>query len=434
MDFANYAFNKAHAVCYAVVSYRTAYLKCHYPREYLAALLTSVLDSAGKISEYIAEARDMGIRVLPPDVNESEDGFSVAGEHIRFGLAAIKNVGRAFMKQLVAEREANGPFLSISDFCERMFDKDLNRRAVESLIKAGAFDSMGYRRSQFLAVYESVIDAVSANRKKNVEGQLDLFGMGVAEVHDIQVAMPDLPELQKRDLLAQEKLTTGLYLSGHPMDEYRELADRARSARVRRIVDDLSEGAESPYYKDGMNVRLACVVSAVRLKATRNGSMMAYATVEDMTGMMEVVVFPKTLQQYSSYLSEDSAILLSGRLDAREDEAPKLIAQTVAPLTEESVAALSDRQGGAREIAAGQPAAPVQHGPQAKARPGQRVYLRVPDMTGELCEETKQTLMQHPGTIQVVFCPAPRNLWCAGNLQLMQKLRFILGDKNAIIK
>lgn len=442
MDFANYAFNKAHAVCYAVVSYRTAYLKCHYPREYLAALLTSVLDSAGKISEYIAEARDMGIRVLPPDVNESEDGFSVAGDNIRFGLAAIKNVGRAFMKQLVAERETNGPFTSISDFCERMYDKDLNRRAVESLIKAGAFDSMGYRRSQFLAVYESVIDAVSANRKKNVEGQLDLFGMGVAEVHDIQVAMPDLPELQKRDLLAQEKLTTGLYLSGHPMDEYRELADRARSARVRRIVDDLSEGAQSPYYKDGMNVRLACVVSSVRLKATRNGSMMAYASVEDMTGMMETVVFPKTLQQYSSYLSEDSAILLSGRIDAREDEAPKLIAQTVAPLTEESVAALSDRQGGAREIAAGQPSAPEQRGPQAKARPGQRVYLRLPDMTGELCEETKQTLMQHPGNIQVVFCPAdtgkrmlaPRNLWCAGNLQLMQKLRFILGDKNAIIK
>ena len=434
MDFANYAFNKAHAVCYAVVSYRTAYLKCHYPREYLAALLTLVLDSAGKISEYIAEAREMGIAVLPPDVNESEDGFSVSGENIRFGLAAIKNVGRAFMKQLVAEREAGGKFTSLADFCERMYDKDLNRRAVESLIKAGAFDSLGYRRSQYMAVYESVIDAVADKRKKNVEGQLDLFGMGVAEVQDVQVTMPALPELPKRELLAQEKEVTGLYLSGHPMDEYQALAEQARAAHVRRIVDDLSGEAEAPYYKDGMNVRLACVVSSVRLKSTKNGSMMAYAVVEDMTGSMEVVVFPKTLQAYSAYLAADSAVLLSGRIDAREDEAPKLIAQTVAPLSAESVAELDAREDPRPR--------PVLSGPQAMARAGQRLHLRLPDLSGELFEKAQKCLLQHPGNVPVVFYPAdtgkrmlaPRRLWCAGNLQLMQKLRFILGENNVIMK
>lgn len=266
MDFANYAFNKAHAVCYAVVSYRTAYLKCHYPREYMAALLTSVLDVPGKVSEYIAEAKEMGIRVLPPDVNSSEDGFSVAGEDIRFGLAAIKNVGRSFMRSLTREREENGPYQSLMDFCERLYDKELSRRALESLIQAGAFDSMGFYRSQLLAVYERVVDAVAAERRKNVEGQLDLFGMGVAEVHDEEIAMPRLPELSKKELLALEKQTTGLYLSGHPMDAYQDLAARAHTARIRKIADDLSPDADAPYYKDGMYVRLACVVSAVRLR------------------------------------------------------------------------------------------------------------------------------------------------------------------------
>ena len=227
MDFANYAFNKAHAVCYAVVSFRTAYLKCHYPREYMAALLTSVLDVSEKISEYIQTAREMGISVQPPDVNLSYDSFSVANSDIRFGLAAVKGVGRSFMKQLVDEREKNGIFTSFQDFCERMYDRELNRRALECLIKAGAFDSMGCRRSQLLRVAGPVVDAIAQNRKKNIEGQMDLFGMGNDAVQDTQIALPDIPEVSKRELLAMEKETTGLYLSGHPMDEYRELAARA---------------------------------------------------------------------------------------------------------------------------------------------------------------------------------------------------------------
>ena len=433
MDFANYAFNKAHAVCYAVVSYRTAYLKCHYPREYLAALLTSVLDVPGKISEYIAEAKEMGIRVLPPDVNSSEDGFSVSGEDIRFGLAAIKNVGRAFMRQLVEERQANGLYVSLMDFCERLYDKELNRRALESMIQAGAFDSMGFHRSQMLAVYERVVDAVANERRKNVEGQLDLFGMGVENVQDEEIAMPNLPEMGKKELLALEKQTTGLYLSGHPMDAYESLAKRANAAKIRAIADDLMPDAEQPKYKDGMYVNLACVVSVVKLKSTKSGSMMAYATVEDMTGMMELVVFPNALQQFGMYLKEDEAVLINGRIDAREDEAPKLIVQSAAPLSEESVSALESKELAKKPTLTGQ---------QALAKAGQRLYLRLPELSGEQFEQVKRFLARQPGEIPVVLCLtsggkprlAPRSLWCAGNLQLMQNLRFLLGNENVILK
>lgn len=433
MDFANYAFNKAHAVCYAVVSYRTAYLKCHYPREYLAALLTSVLDVPGKISEYIAEAKEMGIRVLPPDVNSSEDGFSVSGEDIRFGLAAIKNVGRAFMRQLVEERQANGSYVSLMDFCERLYDKELNRRALESMIQAGAFDSMGFHRSQMLAVYERVVDAVANERRKNVEGQLDLFGMGVENVQDEEIAMPNLPEMGKKELLALEKQTTGLYLSGHPMDAYESLAKRANAAKIRAIADDLVPDTEQPKYKDGMYVNLACVVSAVKLKSTKSGSMMAYATVEDMTGMMELVVFPNALQQFGMYLKEDEAVLINGRIDAREDEAPKLIVQSAAPLSEESVSALESKELAKKPTLTGQ---------QALAKAGQRLYLRLPELSGEQFEQVKRFLAKQPGEIPVVLCLtsggkprlAPRSLWCAGNLQLMQNLRFLLGNENVILK
>ena len=202
LDFANYGFNKSHAVCYALVAFRTAYLKCHYPREYMAALLTSVLDWAGKVSEYIAAARDMGIRVLPPDVNESYDEFSVSDNAIRFGLSAIKNVGRGFMKQLVQERERGGKYRSFQDFCDRLGSYDLNRRALESLIKAGAFDSMGANRRQLLMVYPRVLDAANASRRRNLEGQLDLFGMGNEEIRDAHIALPNVQEFPRRERLA----------------------------------------------------------------------------------------------------------------------------------------------------------------------------------------------------------------------------------------
>lgn len=433
LDFANYAFNKAHAVCYAVVSYRTAYLKCHYPREYMAALLTSVLDWSEKVSEYIAAARDMGIRVLPPDVNESRDEFSVFGQHIRFGLAAVKNVGRAFMKQLVLEREAHGKFESFQSFCERMYERELNRRALESLIKAGAFDSMGYRRSQLLMIYDRVLDAVAQNRKKNLEGQLDLFGMEGSAVQDVQIALPDVPDLPRREMLAMEKETTGLYLSGHPMDEYRDLAAKANAARIHDIVDDLSEETAQPRYKDGMTVRLACVVTAVRLKSTKNGSMMAYVTVEDESAGIELVVFPRTLQQSGAYLKEDNAVLLTGRIDAREDEAPKIIASEAVPLSEEYLNAQADPARTSR---------PALRPEQAEQRAPERLFIQVPAMDCGETEQVKALLPQYHGIMPVVLVPAgtkkkmlaPRAMWVRRDLVLLEKLRFLLGENNVIIK
>lgn len=432
LDFANYAFNKAHAVCYAMVSYRTAYLKCHYPCEYMAALLSSVLGVADKVSEYIAVCKDMGIKVLPPDINESEDGFSVSNGNIRFGLAAIKNVGRGFMRQLVAERGQSGAFISLSDFCERMYDRELNKRALESLIKAGAFDGTGARRSQLLTVYERVADSVAQSRRKNLEGQLDLFNMG-GEKRINQVTLPDVPELHKTEILSMEKETTGLYLSGHPMDAHRALAQRAGSAAIKHIVDDLGGESAAPVYRDGMTVWLACVITTVRLKSTKSGSMMAYVTVEDITGAIELVVFPKTLQQSGAYIKEDQAVLLQGRIDAREDEAPKIVVSVAYPLTEEQVSALES---------SAQPARPVFSSRQAAAKSDERLYIKVPSMDSPACTQAKQEITAARGQMPVVFFAedtqkrllAPRGLWADKNLALVERLRFILGEKNVIIK
>ena len=433
MDFANYAFNKAHAVCYAVVSFRTAYLKCHYPREYMAALLTSVLDSSDKISEYIQAAREMGIAVLPPDVNESFDSFSVSGRDIRFGLAAVKGVGRSFMKQLVEEREAGGLFSSFQDFCERMYDRELNRRAVESMIKAGAFDSMGYRRSQLLKIVNAVVDAIAQSRKKNIEGQMDLFGMGNDEVRDTQIALPDIPEVSKRELLSMEKETTGLYLSGHPMDEYRDLAKQASAASIRRIIDDLSGESEQPVYKDGMTVRLACVITAVRLKSTKNGSMMAYVTVEDESASIELVVFPRSLQQCGAYLTEDSAVLLTGRIDAREDEAPKVLLNEAQPLTESAVSSTLAKENPQQSVYTDQQ--------PAKLAP-QKLFLRIASMQGDEWPQIKAILLTQPGDTPVYLYPtdtkkktlAARRYWCQPDVPFLEKLRFLLGEEDVIMQ
>ncbi len=432
MDFANYAFNKAHAVCYAVVSFRTAYLKCHYPREYMAALLTSVLDSSDKISEYIQAAREMGISVLPPDVNESFDGFSVSGRDIRFGLAAVKGVGRSFMKQLVAERETGGLFSSFQEFCERMYDRELNRRALESLIKAGAFDSMGYRRSQLIQIVGAVVDAIAQSRKKNIEGQMDLFGMGNDAVQDTQIALPDIPEVSKRELLAMEKETTGLYLSGHPMDEYRDLARQAQAASVRQIIDDLSGESAQPQYKDGMTVHLACVITAVRLKSTKNGSMMAYVTVEDESAAIELVVFPRSLQQCGAYLTEDSAVLLTGKIDAREDEAPKILLNEAQPLTEAAVSSMQARE---------HPQQSVYTDAQAARMAPQKLYLRISSMQSDEWPQIKAVLVTQSGDTPVYLYPtdtkkktlAARRYWCRPDVPLLEKLRFLLGEENVIM-
>ena len=275
-DFANYAFNKAHAVSYAVVAYQTAYFKCHYTKEYMAALLTSVLDNSDKVAGYIGECRDCGIALLPPDVNRSSDRFTVEPGGIRFGLVAIKNIGRGFIQSVVREREQGGSFTSLQDFCDRMYDcGDMNKRAVENLIRSGAFDSMGARRSQLLAVYEKVLDGIGNVRRRNVEGQIDFFGMSAANSTVETVVMPDIPEFTATERMHMEKETTGLYLSGHPMVGYRAAARSSGAVTLNEILEDVSSEEGPTRFADGMPVTVAGIVASSKTWPTKNGTLMA---------------------------------------------------------------------------------------------------------------------------------------------------------------
>jgi DNA polymerase-3 subunit alpha len=334
LDFASYAFNKAHAVAYAIVSYRTAYMKCHYPREYMAALLTSVLDSSGKVAEYIGECRELGIRLLPPDVNESDANFTVAGANIRFGLVAIKNIGEKFIRLLTAEREANGPFTGFEEFCRRMAGKELNRRAVESLIRAGAFDSLGCRRKALIQVVDKVMESIAADGKRNIDGQIDLFGMGEEEPADAGIALPDVPEFSKRELMAMEKETTGLYLTGHPMDEYRDAVRRAGAVAIGAIMSDFSADDGPKRFEDNQPVTVAGVVAAQRTRTTRTGSLMSNIQLEDDSGTMELLAFQKVLDSGGGYVADNAALIVKGRISVRDEKEPQLVAESIRPISD----------------------------------------------------------------------------------------------------
>ncbi|MBQ7144278.1 MAG: DNA polymerase III subunit alpha, partial [Oscillospiraceae bacterium] len=333
--FANYAFNKAHAVSYAVVSYRTAYMKCHWPQEYMAALITSVLSDSAKVAEYIDECRERGIRLLPPDVNESDADFTVVDGDLRFGLAAVKNVGVGFVEKLRAERAENGRFTAFDEFCRRMYGRDLNRRAIESLIRAGAFDSLGCRRRALLQSLDTILDGVTSAGRKNVAGQLDLFGMGGDETpaQDAGFRLPDVEEFSRAELLSMEREMTGLYLSGHPMDAYRETARRQGATPIGAVVSDFAEESGPRRFNDGQYLNLAGVVRAYKTRATRNGSMMAYATLEDDSGSMELVIFQRTLDEARAYLREGAVLLARGRISARDEKDPQLTVDSVVPLS-----------------------------------------------------------------------------------------------------
>ncbi|MBR1659564.1 MAG: DNA polymerase III subunit alpha [Oscillospiraceae bacterium] len=334
-DFANYAFNKAHAVSYAIVAYRTAYMKCHWPREYMAALLTSVLHDTAKVAEYIAECREMGIALLPPDVNESDADFTVSGGGLRFGMAAVKNVGRGFVRGLMEEREQNGRFTAFDEFCRRMYGRDLNRRAVESLIKAGAFDSLGYKRKALSMALDSVIDGVVGAGRKNIAGQLDLFGGGDEdEAMPSAMILPEVEEYSRFERMAMERELTGLYLSGHPMDDYRDKAQKAGATPVGAIVADFAreEGAER--FADGQRITVAGIVGTHRTRATKNNSMMAWVTLEDDSGSIELVVFQRALDEGGRYISDNAAILVQGRISIREEKEPQITVDSIRPLSD----------------------------------------------------------------------------------------------------
>ena len=332
-DFAKYAFNKAHAACYAVVSYRTAYLKYYHPVEFMAALMTSVMDHPGKVTEYIYSCRQMGIEILPPDVNEGEMGFSVSGNQIRYGLSAIKGVGKPVIEALVAEREENGRFTGLKDFVERLSGKEVNKRTVESFIKAGAFGEEFGTRKQLMQVYVGVMDGVAQERKKGLEGQLSFADCFAQDSNkEFEVRLPNVGEFTKEELLAFEKEVLGVYVSGHPLENY--MAVLRKNTTTDTLAFQLDEETNEVKVNDGETVVLGGLIAGITRKTTKNNTTMAFLTLEDIFGTVEVILFPRDYEKYRTLLSEDAKVLIKGRVSAEEDKAAKLICMEITELSE----------------------------------------------------------------------------------------------------
>ncbi len=416
-SFASYAFNKSHAACYALISYQTAYMKYHYPCEYLAALLTSVLDNSGKVAVYIDECSRCGIRVIPPNVNTSELGFTVNGNSIRFGLMAIKNLGRGLIERLLHERRL-GRFTSFYDFCKRVYGTELNKRAVESLIKSGALDGLGANRRQMLMSVDSVLEFIASEKNRNISGQLDLFGMS----GDDSSGAPPLPrvaEFPLSDLLEMEKQSAGLYLTGHPLSEYDEVINAVRSDRI----NDITENEDKSYY-DGKKVDVFAIIRKVKLKSTRNDQQMAFADIEDKYGSMEMIVFPNTLRKYGGILQEGMILRIKGSVSTREDEEAKLICdellmapRSLTQLTEGSPAKADEKK-------------------TSKAKKG--LYLRVPSADSIEYLRAKQITDIFDGQtpLFVYFTDdnklwhTPVPMWVDPNTVMLDELKRRIGDKN----
>ncbi len=408
-SFASYAFNKSHAAAYALVSYQTAYLKCLYPREYMAALLTSVLGDS-KVATYIRECERMGIRVLPPSVNESGADFMVAGDHIRFGLLSVKNIGRGFVDALVRERERGGDYVSFYTFCKRLSgQREFNRLGVDSLIRCGALDGLGLNRRQMLHMAPPLLDQLDSQSRTTVEGQVGFFDAAEAE-GDAPVTVPDLPELPWSDILQMEKDATGMYLSGHPLTPYEQTAKAMRVDRLDRILTAVEEGSDR--YTDDTTVRLLCLVGGVRTQKTKAGATMAYIQLEDLYGSIEMIAFPKQYAQHEALLQNGQVVLVRGRLDVGDNL--KLIAEKIEPVTATT-------------------AAPKQ--PSAKAG----LYLRL--ASEEQLAAVQTALQPHRGTLSVYIrftdsgklVRAPQEWAVQPSAALREALIDLLGEENVVI-
>ncbi|MDF2503654.1 DNA polymerase III subunit alpha [Clostridium sp.] len=340
IDFASYAFNKSHAAAYAVVAYETAYLMKYYPTEFIAAMLNSVMGNNEKVAYYVRFAKELNIELMPPDINESFAKFTVKGERIRFGLAAVKNVGVNVIESIVKSRNEKGMFTNLVDFCNKVDIGEVNKRAVESLIKAGTFDYFKVYRSRLLAVYEKVMDGIGSQRKKNIEGQISLFSnlqkSKDTSYEDMDIKYPNIKEFEKKYILSMEKEMTGLYISGHPLDEYKETLDLSVNTNISDIIIDesLDEVGTTENYKvkDGDRVIIGGILTEASRKITKTNSMMAFLKIEDMYAAIEVIVFPKTLEKFNGIIKEDEMVIIKGRVSIREEEQPKILCEDIKPL------------------------------------------------------------------------------------------------------
>ena len=421
ISFASYAFNKAHAAAYAFVAYRTAWLKCHYPCEFLAALLTSFLDNSGKVAQYINECSRLGIKILPPHVNRSTEAFEVSDGNIHFSLLAVKNLGRGFIRRMVDERTMNGNFKDFYDFCRRMYGKDFNRRAIESLVKCGAFDGMGANRRQMCAVIDPIIEELDNTKRRNVEGQIgfgDLSSGSAAEPTELKSSFAYSPaeEFSPEMLLKYEKEVAGMYLSGHPMAQYRELSKALKCAQIGDIA------AEESRYKDNDRVLLLGLITSAKKKITKSDATMAFLNFEDMTGSIEVIVFPKTLIEKPTMFHEGNILLLHGRVSMREDEDTKVVCEAVEPCPS-SV-----------------PAEAAKAPTQEKKKAARGLFLRFDTASSPQIEYCRKLLNIFDGAVPLYYYfadtkeykrnPIGQNIDV--NDVLLRELRKILGESNVI--
>ena len=332
-DFAKYAFNKSHAAAYTIVSYQTAWLKYYYPVEFMAALMTSVIDNPSKVAEYIMECRKMNIKILPPDINEGERDFSVSGGNIRYALSAIKSVGRGVIDNIVKERKENGPFISLKDFIERLSGKEVNKRTIESFVKSGAMDGLHATRRQLMMVYVQVMDQVNQERKKSMTGQMTLFDfVSDEDKAEFDVHYPNVGEYDKELKLAFEKEVLGIYISGHPLEEYEKFLTK----NVTAVTTDfyLDDDTGESRVRDNQNVIIGGMITSKTVKVTRNNKLMAFLTLEDLVGTVEVVVFPQDYEKHQKYLTEEQKVYIRGRVSASEDQQAKLVCERIIPFDE----------------------------------------------------------------------------------------------------
>ena len=328
IDFAKYAFNKSHAAAYAVVAYQTAYLKYYYPVEFMAALMTSVLDNTSKVSEYIYTCRQMGIAILPPDINEGEGGFSVSGQAIRYGLSAIKSIGRPVIDAIVEERKIRGPFTTLKDFITRLSGREVNKRTIENFIKAGALDGLEGNRRQKMMIYGSLLDALNQEKKTTMAGQMTLFDIAPEEDKaEYEIKLPNVEEYDKEVLLGFEKEVLGIYISGHPLEEYMERLKKNTNAVTTDFVLDEETGTLK--VSDGAKVRIGGMITDKVIKYTKSNKVMAFITLEDLVGTVEIIIFPKDYERYAKYLENDAKVFVEGRVTAEEDRNGKLICEKI---------------------------------------------------------------------------------------------------------
>lgn len=423
-SFASYAFNKSHAAAYAAVSYRTAYLKCHYKREYMAALLSSVIDNQNKTAIYISECHRLNIAVLPPSVNESDSKYTVSSGNIRFGLSAVKNLGIAFIDAIISERRVK-PYQSYYDFCRRLNGKGLNARSLESLIKCGALDNLGCNRRQMLAVSKTILDDLEYDRRRGGgAGQISLFDIGAQSGAD-EIAIPALEDFPLNERLNMEKEMAGMYLSGHPIDEY---ASFARAVNADRISDILN--TEDDRYKDRAKVRLIASVNKNKTQITKNNKMMAFAQVEDRYGSCEIIVFPNVLEACRDALYAGAVVDIEGTLSIKEDEESRVLADRITSLPPSDQLEVPSPQREKKPL------------PKRDPLKQQTLYLKVPSLDSLEYKKAKNILEIFGGGTRVIFylsdsreqLLAPRSLWTSVNPTMLGELSYRLGKENVKLK